>query len=91
VILMNYALISASGLVENVILLENPAEYDLPETFALVALEEDIDVGIGYAYANGVFTMPPQPDPPTPPTAAERLEAAGFSIAELRELLLGGQ
>jgi hypothetical protein len=33
----------------------------------------------------------PQPEPPTPLTAAERLEAAGFSIAELRELLLGGQ
>jgi hypothetical protein len=33
----------------------------------------------------------PQPEPSTPPTAAERLEAAGFSIAELRELLLGGQ
>jgi hypothetical protein len=29
------------------------------------------------------------PMPPAPLTARERLEAAGFSIAELRELLLG--
>jgi hypothetical protein len=29
------------------------------------------------------------PTPPAPLTARERLEAAGFSIAELRELLLG--
>lgn len=34
----------------------------------------------------------PAPEPPAPPpplTAAERLEAAGFSIDELRALLLG--
>lgn len=29
-----------------------------------------------------------QPPPPPPLTARQRLEAAGFSIAELRELLL---
>jgi hypothetical protein len=29
------------------------------------------------------------PTPPAPLTARQRLEAAGFSIAELRELLLG--
>ncbi len=32
---------------------------------------------------------PKPPAPPEPPTAAERLEAAGFSVAELRALLLG--
>lgn len=32
---------------------------------------------------------PEPPVPPEPPTAAERLEAAGFSIDELRALLLG--
>lgn len=31
-------------------------------------------------------SLPPAP-PPAPLTARERLEAAGFSIAELRELL----
>lgn len=30
----------------------------------------------------------PTPPPPPPLTARQRLEAAGFSIAELRELLL---
>lgn len=30
----------------------------------------------------------PKPTPPPPMTAAERLEAAGFSIDELRALLL---
>jgi hypothetical protein len=29
----------------------------------------------------------PQPEPPTPPTPAERLAAAGLTVAELRELL----
>jgi hypothetical protein len=33
-------------------------------------------------------SLPPAP-PQAPLTARERLEAAGFSIAELRELLLG--
>ncbi|MFZ9349871.1 MAG: hypothetical protein ACO242_04160, partial [Candidatus Fonsibacter ubiquis] len=33
----------------------------------------------------------PEPEPPLQLTAAQRLEAAGFSIAELRELLLGGK
>ena len=33
----------------------------------------------------------PEPEPSAPLTARERLEAAGFSIAELRELLLGGE
>ena len=37
-------------------------------------------------------TPEPAPEPPAPPpplTAAEKLEAAGFSLDELRELLLG--
>ena len=32
----------------------------------------------------------PQPQPPTPLTAAERLKLAGFDLDELRQLLLGG-
>jgi len=32
-------------------------------------------------------TPAPAPQPPTPLTARERLEAAGFNISELRELL----
>ena len=38
-------------------------------------------------------TPEPAPEPPAPPpplTAAERLEAAGFDLDELRALLLGG-
>jgi hypothetical protein len=29
----------------------------------------------------------PQPEPPTPPTPADKLAAAGLTVAELRELL----
>jgi hypothetical protein len=29
----------------------------------------------------------PQPEPPVPPTSAEKLAAAGLTVAELRELL----
>ena len=38
-------------------------------------------------------TPEPAPEPELSPqlTAAQRLEAAGFSIAELRKLLLGGE
>ena len=39
-------------------------------------------------------TPEPAPEPPAPPpplTAAEKLEAAGFSLDELRELLWGGE
>jgi hypothetical protein len=35
-----------------------------------------------------IEAIEPPPPPPPPLTARQRLEAAGFSIAELRELLL---
>jgi len=41
------------------------------------------------AEGNTPEPAPEPPAPPPPPSAAQRLEAAGFSLDELRELLLG--
>jgi hypothetical protein len=47
--------------------------------------------GIGYTYANGTFTAPepeptPEPEPVPVLTTEQKLEAAGLTVAELKEL-----
>lgn len=52
---MNYCLIDAAGNVVNVILYDGISPYKPPEGLTLV--QSDV-AGIGWTYANGVFTNP---------------------------------
>jgi len=58
---MNMVALIKNGLVTNVILTENP--YHPDAGVEAIALPDNSQVGIGWAYANGQFTAP---QPPTP-------------------------
>lgn len=77
VISMNYALINTAGLVVNVIVLVNPANYKPPSGQRLIQIPAGIAAGIGWTYADGQFTPPPAPEP-VPPTPDEQ-RAARFA------------
>ena len=78
---MSYQLTATTAikrLSDEALIPPDPANTDYAEYLAWVA--------------DGNTTEPaPEPEPPPQLTAAQRLEAAGFSVAELRELLLGGE
>ena len=62
---MNYAIISSTGLVVNTIEWDGATFWQPPAGHTAVATTE---AGIGWSYANGTFTAPPEPPPgPTPP------------------------
>ena len=62
---MNYAIISSTGLVVNTIEWDGATFWQPPAGHIAIATTE---AGIGYTYANGTFTAPPEPPPgPTPP------------------------
>ena len=62
---MNYAIISSTGLVVNTIEWDGATFWQPPAGYIAVATTE---AGIGWSYANGTFTAPPEPPPgPTPP------------------------
>jgi len=62
---MNYAIISSTGLVVNTIEWDGATFWQPPAGHIAVATTE---AGIGWSYANGTFTAPPEPPPgPTPP------------------------
>jgi hypothetical protein len=62
---MNYAIISSTGLVVNTIEWDGATFWQPPAGHIAVATTE---AGIGYTYANGTFTAPPEPPlGPTPP------------------------
>ena len=60
---MNYAIISSTGLVVNTIEWDGATFWRPPTGHTAVATDES---GIGWTYADGVFTAPPAP-PPGPP------------------------
>jgi hypothetical protein len=57
---MNYAIIDNTGLVVNVILWDGESEWQPPEGYQAVELTDG--AGIGWTYADGVFTPPAIPD-----------------------------
>lgn len=62
---MNYAIISSTGLVVNTIEWDGATFWQPPAGQTAIATTE---AGIGWTYANGTFTPPPEPPPgPTPP------------------------
>jgi hypothetical protein len=61
---MNYAIISSTGLVVNTIEWDGATFWQPPAGHTAIATTE---AGIGWTYANGTFTPPPEPPlPPTP-------------------------
>jgi hypothetical protein len=83
---MIYAVINAENLVVNAIEWDGATFWQPPAGHIAVATAE---AGIGWGYVNGQFTPPPEPpapEPPPVPTTEQKLEAAGLTVAELREL-----
>lgn len=62
---MNYAIISSTGLVVNIIEWDGATFWQPPADHIAVVTTE---AGIGWTYVNGTFTPPPAPpaEPPTP-------------------------
>jgi hypothetical protein len=65
-----YALVDASGYVENVMVWDG-AEPHTPDEGLTAVLDEDDNVGPGWSYADGEFIAPP-PEPMPPPQARKR-------------------
>jgi hypothetical protein len=83
---MNYAIINNTGLVINAIEWDGISPWQPPAKCTAVATTE---AGIGWGYVNGQFTPPPaSPVPEATPelTTEQKLEAAGLTVAELKEL-----
>jgi hypothetical protein len=88
---MKAALIDNTGYVTNVIVWDNTCTA--PNGVVAVVIEDDVAVAPGYTYANGTFTAPepeptptPEPEPVPVLTTEQKLEAAGLTVAELKEL-----
>jgi hypothetical protein len=87
-ITMNYAIISSTGLVVNTIEWDGATFWQPPAGHTAIATDE---AGIGWTYANGTFIAPepeprPEPEPVPVLTTEQKLEAAGLTVAELKEL-----
>jgi len=87
---MNYAIINSTGLAVNTVEWDGATFWQPPAGHTAVATAE---ASIGYTYANGTFTAPePEPEPTPEPepvpvlTTEQKLEAAGLTVAELKEL-----
>ena len=88
---MTYAIIDSTGLVINVIEWDGKPPWHPPQGCTAVKLTDG--AGIGWTYANGRFTPPPEPpappetSPPTELSPAEKLAAVGLTVDDLRALL----
>ena len=84
---MNYAIINTSGDVINTIVWDGN-NWQPPVGHIAVATAE---ASIGWTYVDGVFIAPepeptPEPEPVPVLTTEQKLEAAGLTVAELKEL-----
>jgi hypothetical protein len=57
----------------------------------VVVVADDVAASTGWTYANGTFIAPepeprPEPEPVPVLTTEQKLEAAGLTVAELKEL-----
>ena len=86
---MKAALIDNTGYVANVIVWDDTCTA--PNGVVAVVIEDDVAVAPDWTYANGVFIAPepeptPEPEPVPVLTTEQKLEAAGLTVAELKEL-----
>ena len=76
----NYAVIDlATGIVVNSIVLNDPSDWAIPDGFLIIQSDT---AGIGWSYANGIFSPPPIP--------SETNEALAAAARQERERLLRG-
>jgi|LakMenEpi03Aug12_release.lakeMendotaPanAssembly.Ray.scaffolds.fasta_scaffold1749372_2 hypothetical protein len=61
----NYAVVNADNVVENIIVWDEVSAWEPPEGRFIVKSEE-IPCSIGWHHKDGVFTAPPEPEPPAP-------------------------
>ena len=86
---MKAALIDNTGYVTNVIVWDNTCTA--PNGVVAVVIDDDVAVAPGWPYVDGVFIAPepepmPEPEPVPVLTTEQKLEAAGLTVAELKEL-----
>lgn len=91
--MQRYALINASGIVENSVLWDGETDWAPPSGY--IAVQSDT-AGIGDTYANGAFTAPAAPEP-APLTAAQQRSlavsaafAAGLTITSTSTPAING-
>lgn len=78
-----YAIIDASGLIVNRVVVDDITTWESPDGFAAVA-ETAAPMLIGGTYINGVYTAPPAPPapPPLPQTVLSQDLMAQFTAAD---------
>ena len=86
---MKAALIDNQNNVSNVIVWDDTCTA--PKGTVVVVVADDVAVAPGCTYANGTFIAPepeprPEPEPVPVLTTEQKLEAAGLTVAELKEL-----
>lgn len=86
---MKAALIDNQKNVINVIVWDDTCTA--PKGTVAVVVEDDVAVAPGWTYADGLFIAPepepmPEPEPVPMLTTEQKLEAAGLTVAELKEL-----
>lgn len=82
---MRYAIVR-DGVIENVVLWDGAPGWAPPEGTQLCELSQEDRAEIGWAW-DGAPVVPPKAPDPQPPTAAEKLAAAGLTVAELKQVL----
>jgi hypothetical protein len=87
---MNYAIINAANTVINTIVWDGQ-NWQSPAGSTAVEIPSDSAASIGWTYIEGEFIEPelePLPEPVPVPvlTTEQKLEAAGLTVAELKEL-----
>jgi hypothetical protein len=86
---MKAALIDNQNNVSNVIVWDDTCTA--PKGTVVVVVADDVAVAPSWTYANGTFIAPepeprPEPEPVPVLTTEQKLEAAGLTVAELKEL-----
>ncbi|MGF6492783.1 hypothetical protein ABIE56_000940 [Luteibacter sp. 621] len=67
-----YAVVQ-DGVIVNVVAWDGVTAWEAPDGTEVVEIPADVNAGIGWSFAAGVFTAPPPPV--TPPTSADQILA----------------
>jgi hypothetical protein len=87
---MNYAIINAEGIITNTIVWDGK-NWQPPAGSTVIEIPDGTVAGIGWTRTDGEFIAPEpdllsEPEPEPALTTEQKLEAAGLTVAELKEL-----